>query len=156
MTWISRHYLNGSESIQTPRNHKWCRFQKHVFPAKIEWAPILFSSFLTATTPRCWIWSHNESRRGMIKKRVSSSHPLAKRRHILPLFVVRISCTAPKVCLLRRVFVDIYSTRQEPPLLPLLNPPVLHIEIVPSQHPQHLVVPLQQALPYSLQRLLII
>lgn len=97
-------------------------FSKVYFPRKSRGGAkrIVFVSF-TATTPRCCIWSHHESRRLVIKKRVSSLHSLAKRRHTLPLFVVPTSCTAPKVCLIKRVFVDIYSTRQAP--LFCLNPP---------------------------------
>lgn len=41
-------------------------------------------------------------------------------------------------------------------MLPMFNAPVLHVEVVPSQIPQHWIVPFEETLPYKLERVLIV
>lgn len=45
---------------------------------------------------------------------------------------------------------------RSPICLPLLEPSVLHLEVVPRQRPQHLLLPLEDTLPYPLKPFLII
>lgn len=98
-------------------NDKWCRCRKSHRFSRIVGGPIM-SRFHCGDTSLL-----NLETKGIqetcYQERVSALHSLAKSDIIctIPLFVFRTFCTVvPNVCLLKRVFVSVYSTWQEPPL----------------------------------------